>query len=295
MRSRPTALILGAGASKVFGLPLGSELRVQIARDLNIRFKDFGNSLLSGSYEIVEALRLLTRSPDAHSTDINLYRKAAVQISEAMALSGSIDEYIERHSENKIKSQCAKIAITKAILEAERRSNIFRNQSQSSSIFSVKSSETWLAYFLRDITRGHTRNNLPLAFKNVTIINFNYDRCFEHFCLNWLQQIYEISEEHAGEIIKSLNVFHPYGSIAPLPFEKSSQSLAYGGEFDAHRLVKMATEIRTYSETIEDNEKILTVMESLEAVRSVVFMGFGFHQQNLDILKLPISEKRTSL
>ena len=80
MRTQKTILVLGAGASAGFGLPLGSGLRSTISDDLNIMFDDWGQSLKSGSPEIVEALRVLVRETDGR-TDINPHRIAAIQIS----------------------------------------------------------------------------------------------------------------------------------------------------------------------------------------------------------------------
>lgn len=89
---RETAFVLGAGSSKAFNLPLGAELKGIIARDLEIKFDDWGRNLVAGSHEIVQALRILVRSPEGGQGDINPYRSAAVEISDAMSLSASIDE-----------------------------------------------------------------------------------------------------------------------------------------------------------------------------------------------------------
>src|SRR3546814_17520099 len=75
-----TVLVLGAGSSFGFGLPLGSGLRKIIADDLNIMFDDCGSRLESGSGEIVEALRVLIRTNDGAGSDINSHRQAEVTI-----------------------------------------------------------------------------------------------------------------------------------------------------------------------------------------------------------------------
>ena len=110
MRTIRTLLVLGAGASQGFGLPLGLGLRNTIADDLNILFHDWGNSLEKVGPEIVEALRSLVQKDEMGRRDINPHRHAAVQISGAMRLSSSIDEYIERHKDDILKVECAKLA-----------------------------------------------------------------------------------------------------------------------------------------------------------------------------------------
>ena len=295
MRSQKTVLVLGAGTSKGFGLPLGQDLRDTIARDLNIMFDDFGHRLESGSWEIVEAWRLHIAQSDGNSGNIKPHRAAAVQISNAMPLSGSIDEYIERHKDDTLKTDCAKLAIAKAILDAERKSSIFVDPMRRVDNPLRNSSNSWIAYVLRDITRGKTLDELETCFENLSIVNFNYDRCVEHFAYFWFQQMYDMAPEKAAGIVSRLRIFHPYGKLADLPHENSSAHIAFGGEIDAHRLLQMAQSIRTYSESIDSGSEILSVQDDLAAAEKVVFMGFGFHSQNLSLLSIPQEKARVTV
>lgn len=276
-------------------MPLGQDLRDTIARDLNIMFDDFGHRLESGSWEIVEALRLHIAQLDGNSGNINPHRAAAVQISNAMPLSGSIDEYIERHKDDTLKADCAKLAIAKAILEAERKSSIFVDPMRRVDNPLRNSSNSWIAYVLRDITRGKTLDELETCFENLSIVNFNYDRCVEHFAYFWFQQMYDMAPEKAAGIVSRLRIFHPYGKLADLPHENSSSHIAFGGEIDAHRLLQMAQSIRTYSESIDSGSEILSVQDDLAAAEKVVFMGFGFHSQNLSLLSIPREKARVTV
>jgi hypothetical protein len=294
LRGQKTVLVLGAGASKGFGLPLGQELRDTIARDLNIMFDGVGRNLRSGSWEIVEALKLLVRQQKEPTGNINPHRAAAVKISNAMPLSGSIDEYIERHKDDVLKAECAKLAIAKAILEAERKSTIFVDHTLRIDNPLRNSSDSWIAYFLRDITRGKTLAELESCFDNVSIVNFNYDRCVEHFAYYWFQQMYDITPAKASEIVSRLRVFHPYGKLADLPHENPNSHIAFGGEIDAHRLLQMSSSIKTYSESIESGFEISSVQHNLSVAPKVVFMGFGFHSQNLSLLSVPKEKARAS-
>lgn len=283
---RETALVLGAGASKAFNLPLGSELRDQIARDLDIKFNNWARDLSSGSYEIVEALRVLTRSQDGRTGDINPHRAAAVEIAEAMPLSSSIDEYIERHRGNEMKAICAKLAIAKLIIEAERKSSIFIESNVERNRPLSRASESWLAHFLRDVTRGVSADKLSEAFSNLTVVNFNYDRCFQHFTYNWLQDVYRLPETDAASIVRDIVVYHPYGRIAPLGWEDPSAGVGFGRGIETHKLVKMAQQIRTYSEVFEPDSGLFQIRDRLRNIDAVLFLGFGFHKQNMEILSV---------
>lgn len=295
MKSKPTVLVLGAGSSKKFGLPLGDELREYIAKDLNIRFDDFSRRLKNGSATIVEALRLLVRKEDGGSGDINHHRAAAVQISGAMGLSSSIDEYIERHRNDTFRADCAKLAIAKAIVEAERGSTLYTDPNRNNGRPNPSADQSWLAMFFRDITRGLEKTDLKNAFRNIYIINFNYDRCVEHFVNYWLQQVYELNALEAVEIVRTLRIYHPYGSLGELAYQNASSNIPFGAEVTAHRLIHMAKRIRTYSEAREDDAALSYAHTKISQAESLIFLGFGFLQQNLELLAVPPSNTRDSL
>lgn len=288
-----TILVLGAGTSFGFGLPLGSGLRTTISTDLNIMFDDWGSSLQSGSHEIVGALRLLVKSQDGTRGDINPHRLAAIQISRSMSLSSSIDEYIERHKDDTLKIQCAKLAIAKAILEAERGSSIYADPAKRQDPLD-RASESWLAYLLRDLTRGYAKSDLADSISKITIINFNYDRCVQHFAYHWLQRIYDLSEAEAANICKGLKIYHPYGSLGHLPHEAGSGSVPFGAEVSPQRLVEIAARIQTYSEAVGELTEPSFVGSDLATARRLVFLGFGFHSQNIQVLGAG-GGKRTTL
>jgi hypothetical protein len=293
MRTQKTLLVLGAGASQGFGLPLGSGLRNAIAGDLNIMFDDdWGKKLESGSWEIVEALRLLVQRRDGNGGDINAHRHAAIQISGSMRLSSSIDEYIERHKDDALKVQCAKLAIAKAILEAERGSTIYADPRENSDPFE-RGSDSWLAYMLRDLTRGLGKDDLPAAFENVTIIDFNYDRCVEHFSYLWFQRIYDLSENESAEVCRKLKIYHPYGSLGPLSHEVAESRVPYGGEINSRRLIEISNRIQTYSEAVDELSHPSFLKSDLMTAKRVVFLGFGFHSQNISILGAAGSSRAT--
>lgn len=286
--------MLGAGASKGFGFPLGNDLKSKLANDLRIMF-DFGSRLESGSHEIVEALRILVQDKQTgHRGDINPHRAIAVRISEAMGPSGSIDEFVERHRNDPRYADCAKLGIAKAILEAERKSSLFAPYGGEGQIVQ-NNSDSWLSMFLRDITRRLTPEEVYEAFRNLSIINFNYDRCIEHFIFIWLKHMYDFSDSQATEICNTISIYHPYGKLGNLPYENPSNHIAFGGEVDGARLVRIAANIRTYSETAQASESLEKARQSLHLAQKIVFLGFGFHEQNLDVLSLRGYSERPTL
>ena len=56
MFSVPTVFVIGAGAGKDIGMPVGSELSIEIAAKLKITHKDYSPALQSGDLRISQAL-----------------------------------------------------------------------------------------------------------------------------------------------------------------------------------------------------------------------------------------------
>ena len=296
MRTQKTVLILGAGASKGFGLPLGEDLKSNIANDLRIFFSKFGSNLESGSYEIVEALRILVRNKETgQSGDINPLRHVAVRISEAMGPSGSIDEYVERHRNDPKYAQCAKLAIAKSVLQGERKSSIFKDYSRTNENIVGNNSGSWMSMMLRDMTKRLSADEISKAFRNLFIINFNYDRCFENFVFLWIKQMYGLEDGQAAQVCAQISIYHPYGKIGNLPHENPPNHIPFGEKVSGERLVSIASNIRTFSESAQDEDNLSAARTALSEAKKVVFMGFAFHQQNMDVLTIPGSFERQTL
>lgn len=121
MKNKKLTLIVGAGASKELGLPVGSELKQKIASLLDIRF-DF-NQQKSGDYQIRSALESAVRQPDGRG-DINPHLHAAWRIRDAMPQAISINNFIDNHQGDEKIELCGKLAIVKSILDAEKSSKI---------------------------------------------------------------------------------------------------------------------------------------------------------------------------
>jgi hypothetical protein len=62
-------------------------------------------------------------------------------------------------------------------------------------------------------------------------------------------------------------------------------------------MLHIAQSISTYTEQIERPETIKTIARYLAEAETLVFLGFGYHRQNLDLLtpKSPVPQKRSTL
>lgn len=281
--NRNTVYVIGAGASCEVNLPSGNQLKEKVAKILNMRF-DFHRQL-SGDADILAELRGYT-SEDQTGALLNSYITECQYISENMPLAISIDNFIDANRGNEKLALCGKVAILKSILEAEKSSKLkFDGLGGVKEInFSVMEG-TWYLPFFRSLTENCSLSDLPSRFSSITVIIFNYDRCVEHFLFFSLMSYYRISEKEAAELIRFINIIHPYGTVGSLPwFEPDGQrGVSFGGEVYGRQLINYAKSIRTFTEGAHSNyiEKIKFKMEN---ARRLVFLGFAFHPLNMQLL-----------
>lgn len=277
-----TVIVVGAGASFEVGMPVGDELKSEIASLVNIRFPD-GYTQKTGDYRITEALKRIVESSGGR--DINPYLHAGWHISDALAQAISIDNFLDCNDDALI-NVVGKLGIVRAILKRERSSRLFLRDGGAIARLDFKSlSDTWLHYFFQLLTEGTKSSKLDEIFHNISIVSFNYDRCIEHFLFNALQNYYNIDTHRAAEIAGQLEIFYPYGSIASLPWRNSGgKGIHYGAE-DGYDLAKIYGNIKTFTEQVEDEAYIDAIRNRIQAAKHLVFIGFAFHDANMALLQ----------
>ena len=116
-------LVLGAGASKEFGFPLGNELTGAIA-NLHMRFDRVG-VITDGDRLIYESIRRLVTGPNSTTHSPAKHVHAAWAIRDAMPLASSIDTFIDSRRGDALIEVCGKLAIVRSFFEAERASKLY--------------------------------------------------------------------------------------------------------------------------------------------------------------------------
>lgn len=282
--NQSTTFIVGAGASKEVNLPTGYELKRDIANLLDIRFDHWDQK--SGDYVITNALRHLVRTPDGRNGDINPYLHEAWHIRDALPLAISIDNFIDSQRGNENIALCGKLAITRAILEAEQKSLLFFESVRRDSELDYSSlEETWYLPFFQLLTENCEKNDLVERFRSVTLIIFNYDRCIEHFIFNALKKYYGINDQEAAEIVGALNIYHPYGSVGALQWQPGGGGISFGQAARPETLLACSERIRTFTEgTNPEESEILAIRQHMREAKRVVFIGFAFHRLNMQLI-----------
>lgn len=285
-----TVIVVGAGASKEVGMPLGGDLTEKIAKAVDLRW-DYSDRRTSGDEEIEYALRQYVKQTEGHK-DINPHRAACMEIVAGMREAPSIDEFMHTRRGDQRIQICGKLGIVHCILKAEHGSKLhFKIKNISDTIRFEQVQDTWFAQFKRFLTEGCRVDDVSERLMQVTLIVFNYDRCVEHYLLHSLQTYYSIKEKEAAEILQSLEIIHPYGVVGELPWQSTDTTVPFGDSDIFGRLPALAEGIRTFSEQDEDTESQNAIRRTMQESNLILFLGFAFHKQNLDLLSPEVTDR----
>jgi hypothetical protein len=166
------------------------------------------------------------------------------------------------------------MAIVAAILNGERGSKLYRKAGQTPG--SLDAEKTTYADLFRILVGSARSDQLGEALARVAFVNFNYDRCLEHFLTDWLIGYSGLTTKDAAKLVQTLRVVRPYGSTGDVPF---------GAAVDgALPLAKLSDNILTFSEerggAVDDE-----VSGLLAAAAQVIFLGCAYHPQNMKLLR----------
>ncbi len=279
MFNRPTVLIIGAGASAEFNMPVGADLMGRIMFSLG------------SNGELGTQVSLAQRMRDCLGTDraaelLQLAPRLAAVVSQFV----SMDEALHFLSAEPDVVELGKLAISHEIMKAERDSHLYKAM-QGNKGRVTASNNSWARLFLRIALSASRRQEIPKLFASVSVIDFNYDRVFPQYLYWALQHNLQIPADVASGCVNGLKVFHPYGSLGQLEWQSAPTYLPFGS--DQGSLAEIASRIRTYT---EDNSDLGTgqIGAAVQNAKVIIVIGFGFHKQNIDLLSSPLSPVRNA-
>jgi hypothetical protein len=270
-----TVLIVGAGASAEVGLPIGTGLVDYIAGLVSIERNELTGALPQHK-PFVRALM-----NHAGPEKLPQYLRAAGQMIKGMRSAQSIDRYIDRETHDDFIRILGKAAIIEAIAFKERKSKLYGDKGLASGRSEIE--DTWYWHFVTMLLEGSPpRDEL---FDNIAVVSFNYDRTIEHYLTCELMRAYSIERTEAASLVKRLTIWHPYGTIAPLETQEHN-GVAYGdNESVSGRPFDLAPRIQTFTEEHKDNAMLDAIRARIRAAEIVVFLGFGYYKQNLQLIE----------
>jgi hypothetical protein len=274
MFSKRVLLILGAGASAEFGLPIGSSLKEGIANDSRFFF-DKG--------QLRDGDALLYATMQAQCPEPNRVLILGRELANVLSLHYTVDEALHYLSSSPESIMMGKMAIVTRIIKGEHKSSL--NSAGDHKANLQQTSNTWVHHFLSIAVAGATKENIARCLESVTVINFNYDRALEHY-LYWAIQRYGCVEaEVAKAALRQMRIIRPYGSLGKLEWEDHHHGLRYGDADEAARdPMRYAKNIRTFTEQCEEGIP-QAIDDAINEAQLILFLGFGFHHQNLQLFK----------
>jgi hypothetical protein len=295
MLKTKTVFVVGAGASVDFGFPLGGQLKDRISSLAHIDF-EYGRPS-RGDPLIGEAAQIKANN-FTHALEALI--KAGDQIARAMPGAVSIDNFLHSREGDLDINLMGKLGIAKAILASERSSPLYvpsphelARIKNGVDVFLIEDRpgfrtlpDSWLGKFAPLLCQGVLAQQLDRLFENVSFIIFNYDRCVEHYLWHHVQQYFGISEADASALLAKAHFHHPYGSVGALPWQtETAFRVRFGNEPSPKELLQVAAGIKTFNESVLDDDRGKFVEDLTESHR-VLFLGFGFIEQNMQLLTL---------
>jgi len=261
MITRPTVLILGAGASKEFGFPVGRELLRLICAELNTD-SDTG---------LKDRLREQGFSPPYMG-----------KFGRALQLSGepSVDAFLEHRREF---VEIGKTSLAIKLIEREQEDALFANRLRPKDA-------SWYEYLW---TRMHGSFE-DFSKNKLAVLTFNYDRSLEHFLFVALANAFGKSASECTEALRTLSIIHLYGLLGDYPYTDAA-GRPYRPNLTPNNIQKCVKGIRIVSEEVDRDPVFENASALLQEAEIVCFLGFGFHRTNMERLRIGQSKRNPQL
>jgi hypothetical protein len=279
-----TTFVVGAGASVDYGFPLGEPLTKRIAEALNMN-----GSGDNKSRELIRtAIEVTCQRPSAPRDMRQLFLQARV-LQGALSTASSIDAFLDNHADNQDFELLGKLAIASCLITAECQSPL-RPRSQGEVLDLTRVEKSWLSRLFKTvIAPGVSKASVEQIFDHVSFVVFNYDRCIEHYLEHAIASHFLLDLSTAASIVGRLRIVHPYGDLGML---RGSAGCVFFGQEHNPGTHPAGTSINAMS------QRLLTFTESKKAqgaeakamiskAKRLVFLGFGFCEQNVELLRAP--------
>lgn len=274
MFTKNTVLVLGAGASCHFGYPTGETLIDRIVKTI----------------KKTHFLASATQSLPLYQSHSD-FKVLCDYLEFYDPL--SIDSFLTEFSNRKDIVVAGKTMIAYEILQAEDPNKLIRTLDKDG-----KRNENWYRFLHHALTSNVTPQQLLNEDLNVRIITFNYDNSLEHSLFTRFDKSPLLGNDSAQFLQKvSKNILHIYGQVGKFQWKGGNDrsNNDYGSFKDNKALTKAEESWKNTIYVIGDDrnkqveENANTGIEWLRNAEVVFFLGFGFNDDNVNLLKLETS------
>lgn len=195
----------------------------------------------------------------------------------------SIDNLIEA-LEDDYAEIVGKAGIATVILNGERSSKLSRNHRAGYDVDHSQIVDSWFPSLVKILTENVKKSQVADVFTDVEFITFNYDRCLEHYLPSALSRYYGLHVAEMQKLVADVPVHRAYGQCGKLPWMKGDLPVVGFGECKARNISAVAGQLKTFTEQREEGDEILAMRRAIREADRVVFLGFAYHRQNLELL-----------
>ena len=247
MISKPTVLILGAGASFHAGYPIGMQLVTQICTN--------------NSRPVIGPLPTRWSNDDWNSFTTRLSRSAH----------SSIDAFLElSHADANLRKNDADLG--KFLIAQTLKQN-----ETTEALFPMGKTTWYHTLFQSMLVKGK-----PNFEKNkLSIITFNYDRSLEHFIFTALCNGFGMKEVEAMTVLQQIPIIHIHGILGSYPDTTYSTAATVDELLAISHQIKIIGEIQQ-KETGFCSPEFEMAWPMLNEADRIFFLGFGFHPDNIE-------------
>lgn len=251
-------LVLGAGASAPYGFPTGKELVRKIS---------------SGFYE--GFCKLLGENRSVNPSSYNQFEDKLRN-----ADPDSIDRFLENQRPHI--RDVGKKAIACILLPLENQDTLVSPKDKN---------DGWYSY-LWSIVSKCKMDDFPAC--RVSIITYNYDRSLEQYLYDAIESYYDITNPATTkELVHKIEIVHIHGQLGFLPWQGKGPAVKYfslirdqATRFEALGQATDSIKIIYEKDDIEKDETLVRARQLLGTATTLVFLGFGFDDVNLQRLQL---------
>ena len=255
MLKSKTLFIIGAGASKAYGFPLGKELY---------------ESIHNGDY--IKLYTEFLQNTDCAKGEKIGYLNTANQLVNIVKSSkySSIDSLITHIP---IFKQQAKEAIALLLLKKEMESR--------SAFFQIADENDWIKYLVHTCKDNILKS--CVIESDISFITFNYERSLEYFLSKALSKYTSYKTSHF--INNNVSIRHVYGNIGRLEWQIATPvgELKYGWDYRNCLLSEIQNAIKLMGPErfVDNNEKDNYYQKEIIRAEKIYFLGFSYDKINL--------------
>ncbi len=249
MISKPTVLVLGAGASADYGYPTGRALLFTVCERM------IGGDPAMDGY--LDKLAIPRELPAKFATLLK------------HSMQESVDTFLENRPEF---IPVGKLAIALALVPLERE-HIIQERAPG---------QQWYEYLFHQL--GPSKEDIEQS--HLTVVTFNYDRSLEYFLYDALASSFSLDASETFALYGKVPIIHMYGHLGA-PHFASISGRRYAPSVDPDSIAQAVSSLGVAAPGQFDETPFELAAKAIAKAETVCFLGFAYHPSNVRRLGIP--------